>query len=341
MDRCDGIRTTAWGTILATEETDDGAAYEILDPLALDNAVVSDRASGTVSDPARIARRPALPVMAWEGLTVTPEGVVIGGDELRPGTAAADVDGGAMFKFVPAVAHAGGVITSLDASPLASGKSYAMQVSCVKGKIQAGQGCEIGNAAWIEIDPANARADADARGATGYYRPEDLHADPTYAGPGPRFCWTNTGNEGASHFGEVVCGIDSDPMATPQPDAEGKLAMTVAVNRFIEGDREFNSVDNLAFQPGTGILYVVEDHDNGDIWACLPDGADRDIRSDGCIRMLSVKDTSAEPTGFIFSPDGMTAYVSIQHSDDTNMAKVSDYATDDLIRISGFKMPAN
>jgi secreted PhoX family phosphatase len=57
--------------------------------------------------------------------------------------------------------------------------------------------------------------------------------------------------------------------------------------------------------------------------------------------MLSVKDTSAEPTGFIFSPDGMTAYVSIQHSDDTNMAKVSDYATDDLIRISGFKMPAN
>ena len=341
MDRCDGIRTTAWGTILATEETDDGAAYEILDPLALDNAVVSDRASGTVSDPARIARRPALPVMAWEGLTVTPEGVVIGGDELRPGTAAADVDGGAMFKFVPAVAHAGGMITSLDASPLASGKSYAMQVSCVKGKIQAGQGCEIGNAAWIEIDPANARADADARGATGYYRPEDLHADPTYAGPGLRFCWTNTGNEGASHFGEVVCGIDSDPMATPQPDAEGKLAMTVAVNRFIEGDREFNSVDNLAFQPGTGILYVVEDHDNGDIWACLPDGADRDIRSDGCIRMLSVKDTSAEPTGFIFSPDGMTAYVSIQHSDDTNMAKVSDYATDDLIRISGFKMPAN
>ena len=216
-----------------------------------------------------------------------------------------------------------------------------MQVCCVMGKIQAGQGCEIGNAAWIEIDPANARADADARGATGYYRPEDLHADPTYAGPGLRFCWTNTGNEGASHFGEVVCGIDSDPMATPQPDAEGKLAMTVAVNRFIEGDREFNSVDNLAFQPGTGILYVVEDHDNGDIWACLPDGADRDIRSDGCIRMLSVKDTSAEPTGFIFSPDGMTAYVSIQHSDDTNMAKVSDYATDDLIRISGFKMPAN
>lgn len=336
MDRCDGIRTTAWGTVLATEETDDGAAYELIDPLGLDNAVVSDRAGGAVSDPGRIVKRPALPIMAWEGLTITPEGVVIGGDELRPGTAAADVDGGAMFKFVPATAHAGGVIDSLDASPLAAGKSYAMQVSCVNGEIQAGQGCEIGNAAWIEIDPANARADADAKGATGYYRPEDLHADPTYAGAGVRFCWTNTGNEGGRNYGEVICGIDSDPMAVPAPDAEGKLAMTVTVNRFVEGDPEFNAVDNLAFQPGTGILYVIEDHENGDVWACLPDGADRDIKTDGCIRMLSVKDSSAEPTGFIFAPDGMTAYVAIQHSDDSAMAKVDDYGTDDLIRITGF-----
>ncbi|MCV2870197.1 PhoX family protein [Defluviimonas sp. WL0002] len=341
MDRCDGIRTTAWGTILATEETDDGAAWEIIDPLGLDNAVISDREGGIASDPARLVRRPKLPVMAWEGLTVTPEGVVIGGDELRPGTAAADVDGGAMFKFVPAVAHGGGAIESLDQSPLADGRSYAMQVSCVKGKVQAGQGCEVGNALWVEIDPTNARADADAKGATGFYRPEDLHADPTFAGEGVRFCWTNTGNEGAGHYGEVLCAIDREPMATPQPDAEGKLAMTVKVNRFIEGDPELNSVDNLDFQPVTGILYVVEDHENGDVWACLPDGWDRDLKSDGCVRVLSVKDSSAEPTGFIFAPDGRTAYVSIQHSDDTNMPMVDDYATDDLIRITGFQAVAN
>ncbi|MCB2135449.1 MAG: DUF839 domain-containing protein [Rhodobacteraceae bacterium] len=339
MDRCDGIRTTAWGTILATEETDDGAAYELIDPLGLDNAVVTDRATGAVSDPVRIAKRPALPIISWEGLTVTADGVVIGGDELRPGTDTADADGGAMFKFIPALAHTGGMIASLDASPLAAGKSYAMQVSCVKGKIQAGQGCEIGNAAWIEIDPAKARADADAKGATGYYRPEDLHADPVYSGPGVRFCWTNTGNEGGKNYGEVICGIDTDPMAAPQPDAEGKLDMTVTVNRFIEGDSDLNSVDNLAFQPGTGILYVIEDHENGDVWACLPDGADRNVKSDGCVRMLSVVDSSAEPTGFIFAPDGLTAYVSVQHSDDTNMPKVDDYATDDLIRISGFARP--
>jgi len=74
------------------------------------------------------------------------------------------------------------------------------------------------------------------------------------------------------------------------------------------------------------------------VFACLRDGADRDIKSDGCVKMLSVKDTSAEPTGFIFSPDGQTAYVSIQHSNDGNMPLVDGYATDDLLMITGFKV---
>ena len=55
---------------------------------------------------------------------------------------------------------------------------------------------------------------------------------------------------------------------------------------------------------------------------------------------LAVKDTSAEPTGFIFSDDGMTAYVSVQHSDDSKMDKVDGYGTDDLVKITGFKAPA-
>ncbi|MCY1125800.1 hypothetical protein OU426_02945 [Frigidibacter sp. RF13] len=336
MQGCDGIRATPWGTILATEEEDDGGAYEIFDPLALENVVISDRATGEASDP-RVVRRMALPTMAWEGLTITPEGVVIGGDELRPGTANADADGGAIFKFVPDTAATGGPVTDPAASPFAAGMTYAMQVSCRDNKMQAGQGCEIGNAGWIAIDPLIARADADAKGATGYYRPEDLHADPAYAGEGIRFCWANTGNEDAGNFAEVLCATDLTPMDIPVVDAEGKIAFTTEVNRFVEGDREANSFDNLAFQPGTGLLYVVEDHPNGDIWACLPDGADRDIKSDGCARMLSVADTSAEPTGFMFSDDGAMAWVNIQHSDDGQMPMVDDYATDDLLIITGFK----
>ncbi len=339
MSSCDGIRTTPWGTVLATEEEDDGAAYEILDPLALSDVVV-DRDAGTTTDETHVIRRRALPQMAWEGLTITPEGVVIAGDEQRPGSDGnPDSDGGAIFKFIPAVPHAGGPVASLDASPLVAGTSHAMQVSCYGDKVQTGQGCEVGRAAWIAVDPARARAEAAAKGATGYYRPEDLHADPTFAGPGLRFCWANTGNEGAANYGEVLCAIDSDPMSVPVAGADGKIAFTTEVNRFVEGDAAFNSVDNLAFQPGTGILYVIEDHPNGDVWACLPDGADRDLKTDGCIRVLSVKDSSAEPTGFTFAGDGMTAYLNIQHSDDSKMAKVDGYGTDDLIRITGFTQP--
>ena len=334
MSRCDGIRTTPWGTILATEETTDGGAYEIHDPLHVTEQSVLDRATGSVSDAAHIAKRTALPTMAWEGLIVLSSGVVIGGDELRPGSPA-DADGGAIFKFVPATPHvATGEIGSLVDSPLAAGSVYAMQVSCVDDKQQYGQGCEIGNAAWIAVNAATARGDANTNGATGYYRPEDLEMDPVFKdeanADAVRFCWTNTGNEDGKNYSEVVCGVDSAPLTA------SNTQRTVVVNRFVEGDTDFNSHDNLAFQPGSGNLYVVEDHDNGDVFACLKDGSDRDIKTDGCIKVLSVKDSSAEPTGFIFSPDGRTAYVSIQHSDDTNMPLVDGYATDDVVRITGF-----
>ncbi len=369
MTGCDGIRTTPWGTVLATEETDDGGAYELLTPLATTNYTVKDRATGEIVDAAgatdtdEIVKRGALPVIAWEGLDLTPEGVVYAGDEERPGSTADgggstnDRDGGAIFKFVPATPWTGGPVTSLAQSPLASGSVYAYQASCQDKTSssfpQYGQGCEIGQGAWVQVDGANARVDAHNKGATGYYRPEDGHFDPLYAGPGVRFCWTNTGNEGARNFGEVLCMIDVKPLGTGTKVAakngytyladtgEAKGFAVAEANRFVEGDADFNSVDNLAFQPVTGNMYVIEDHPNGDIFACLPDGRDRDVKTDGCVKILSVKDSSAEPTGFMFSADGTTAYVSIQHSNDASMTKVDDYATDDIVKITGFKVPGS
>ena len=60
------------------------------------------------------------------------------------------------------------------------------------------------------------------------------------------------------------------------------------------------------------------------------------MKSDGCARVLSVRDQSAEPTGFEFDPSGTVAYVSIQHSADPIGALVDDYDTDDLVVLSGF-----
>lgn len=339
MSACDPVRRTPWGTIVAGEEQSDGAIYEILDPLGTTNHTVTERSLGTVVDPggnpsAHVAKRAALPTIAWEGIDITPAGVVFAGDELRPGTGAAGKDGGSLYKFIPSVAHSGGEITSLDGSPFAAGSVYAYRASCTTG-VQYGQGCEIGNGTWVGVTAASARAAADANGATGYCRPEDGHFDPTFAGPGVKFCWNNTGNEGARNWSEVMCLIDEDPLSP---------ATRPVAQRFVEGDPDFNNFDNLAFQPRTGITYVVEDDNNGDIFACLPDGADRDLKSDGCIKILSVKDASAEPTGLAFTADGKTAYLSIQHSNDaactpgTDCADLDDYPTDDIIRITGFKI---
>lgn len=335
MSGCDGIRRTSWGTILATEEEDDGGAYEIIEPMDLRDATVLDRATGTTSDES-VIKRGALPTMAWEGLEVLPTGVVIGGDELRPGTASVNVDGGAIFKFVPTTLRSSSTaITHLSESPLASGSVYAMQVSCIGGRQQFGQGCETGNATWIPVSASMARSDANVQGATGYYRPEDLHLDPRFvdaANPGAvRFCWANTGNSGAANFAEVMCAIDRSPStATP-------MQQSVVVSRFIEGDEDFNAFDNLEFQKPSGNLYVIEDNNNGDVFGCLPDGADRDRKSDGCVKVLSVVDSSAEPTGFTFTADGRRAFLSIQHSSDGNMPQVDDYGTDDVLMITGFQ----
>ncbi len=57
IDRCDGIRLTAWGTILVIEETDDRAAYEILNPLEFVEQTALDPVRGLLSDPIHIAKR--------------------------------------------------------------------------------------------------------------------------------------------------------------------------------------------------------------------------------------------------------------------------------------------
>ncbi|MCG8039143.1 MAG: hypothetical protein JAZ19_19145, partial [Candidatus Thiodiazotropha taylori] len=62
------------------------------------------------------------------------------------------------------------------------------------------------------------------------------------------------------------------------------------------------------------------------------------IKTDGCVRVLSVKDQSAEPTGFEFFGNGKVAVVAIQHSNDDMMSDYDDYGTDDIVLLTGFKL---
>jgi len=351
---CDPIRRTPWGTILFGEEATTGGMYEIFDPTSIATPVaITNRSQGTTTD-ARVVKRKAVGQLAFEGQAILPDGTMYFGDELRPGTSAgAGSPGGGIFKFVPTVPRTiDAPITSLSQSPLASGRLYGLALSTGGDN---GQGTEIGVGRWAEVNAApvtDANGNISLRQAqlaqhfTGYYRPEDMDLDPTAFARGQvRVCWTNTGRmtngggsevEGAAVYGEVMCLTD-----THSADAGAGSGAVPQGVRFIAGNPHFNFFDNVAFQPGSGNRVVLEDGEvetvrNGatelrgnDLLICLPDGRDRDVMSDGCVRFASLRDTTSEPTGFIFTATGRTAFVNLQHRGIGQGA---------LLEISGFRV---
>ncbi len=56
------------------------------------------------------------------------------------------------------------------------------------------------------------------------------------------------------------------------------------------------------------------------MWDCLDDGTDRDVLSDGCMRIATINDLTAnagegaEWTGGFFDATGQHFYVSVQHN---------------------------
>jgi len=355
----DPIRRTPWGTILAGEEATDGAMYEIFDPLHVGigtPAMITNRATGANTDPTHIFKRQALGALAYEGLGILPDGTTYYGDERRPGPTTA---GGAIYKYVPdvTVAYNGLPVTtgiaavSPSGSPYALGKIYGMRLGTNAGNTDNGQGTEIGKGVWVPVTAApdmngniNLRAAQDALHLTGYYRPEDMDVDEMALADGVRrVCWTNTGRmsnggnsliEEAATYGEVTCMVD-------EPKTGVATDHRPFVTRFFAGGPDANFFDNIDFQPGTGRMVLLEDGEvevatghgtelrGNDVWMLLPDGGDRDVQSDGAIRILSLTDTDAEPTGWIFDGTGSTAYVNIQHRS-TNQGAV--------LKITGFKV---
>jgi len=255
----------------------------------------------------------------------------------------------------------GGPIIFPSASPFVSGTLFGLRVAA-NGSSNWGQGAEIGKGRWVAIDTApvgvvDANGNFILRNAqvlqkfTGYYRPEDMDIDPIAAANGVfRACWANTGRlnfgggslvENSAVHGEILCIVE-------EPNAAATTGNIPVVTRFVIGSQQAGMLDNVAFQPQTGILVVLEDGPTSimtpsgteprgnDLWICLPDGADDDTLSDGCVRFASVKDTSAEPTGFIFLGSGESAFVNIQHRAVNDAAGSGNHGA--LVKISGFKV---
>ena len=341
LQSCDPARRTAWGTVIVAEEAGPvGRLWEILDPLNV-NGVAVNRAAGTSSDPAHLVARTALGQLSYEGIVLLPNGTTYYGDELRP---ADGKPGGGIYKFVPTQPHSGGPISNLDQSPLVAGSVFVMRLGLRSGPTDFGQGANTGAGRWI--GPLTTATDLAtsalaAGGYTGYYRPEDMEMDPIAAQNGVlRVCWTNTGNDTFEQWGEVMCMED---LATAE--ASFNTGTMPVVTPFIIGDPHLRMPDNLAFQPHTGILYVLmdattsaEDPDftNDDVWACLPDGADRDTLSDGCVRVMTLKDGNAEFTGIQFLADGKSFLIHLQHR--TQEGRAVPHTTD-MILVSGLRIP--
>jgi len=368
LTSCDPVRRTPWGTILVGEEAGNtGGLYEIINPLSINTAInVTDRAKGTTSDPLHLVKRQAVGSLSFESLAIQEDGTTIYGDELAPSGGTA---GGGIYKFVPAIPFiGGGPITVPAQSPLASGTVYGLRVAASKSA-NWGQGAETGAGSWILVNLAGLNV-VDINGNiilrtaqalqrfTGYYRPEDMDIDPIAAESGQlRACWANTGRKSHNDSSLVEnSGVESEVMClTENPPSENDptpLTGTIpTVERFITGSEERAMYDNVAFQPHTGNLVVLEDGPvetvkstnptvtelrGNDLWICLPDGKDDDALTDGCVRFASVRDTSAEPTGFIFFGSGEEALVSIQHRSVNDQLGAGNHGA--LIKISGFKV---
>ncbi len=339
---CDGVRRTPWGTFLFSEEAGGGAAggrvYELLDPLAA-TGVVLDRATGAFSGGTGadlFAVRPFLGRLSFEGFAVYENGPVYFGGEDRP---SGGLVGGSIFKFVPACAPTATCPTSLQgatpaealaASPLAHGTVYGLRLGRRSGNTDWGQGTNEGMGIWLQMSAADSEPDLRALSTvgdlrlSGFYRPEDIDIDlAALAGGQVRWCVNNTGNELNDHlWGEAVCltdGTIADAVANG-----GSTAPTVApeIQLFVEGTPDFAMMDNVAYQPGRGNWVMHEDGDgaaftparNNDLFDCLRDGADQDQQSDGCIKIGTLNDLTAEWTGGIFDAYGKRFFVSIQHN---------------------------
>ena len=337
MTSCDPARVTPWGTVIVGEENGiNGRVFEILDPLATSGVSVPASGFGASSDPAHVAARPALGQFSFEGIAILPNGVVYVTDENRPGGGGLGNPGGAIVKFIPAMPWSGGAaIDSLDQSPWTAGSLYGMRIGRNNGNTDVGQGNEYGRGAWVVIPgaaPVNLRAAASALKLTAYYRPEDMSIDREALAEGDvRFCGTNTGQEvpdstadGDDHWGEVYCVTDGTVVqASAVAVSNGINTSSVPeYHTLVLGTHDFAMPDNIDIQPGTGNLVVDEDGEgaiyptphNNDVWDCLDDGDDADTLSDGCVRVMSLNDLTAEPTGGFFDASGSHYYVSIQHN---------------------------
>ena len=339
---CDPTRRTPWGTIVFGEEAGGGPTggrlYELIDPIHT-TGVTLDRTTGR-SRGGVGRQQPGHAHRARDGTRSKASAI------LDDGTTYLDGDdsgfgpknggpGDTYFKFIPDNPFHG---HHADHAPLRSRRTQSGEVYGLRVGLGTnyGQGREFGFGQWIPLPHAadpDLEAEGLAAGLTGYYRPEDADLDPIALRQGqrPRVQPRHRRRDATTSTGRSICFTDGTVA-----QAEANTA-TPEIQPFVFGgtSQGINMPDNIGFQPGTGNVVLHEDAEttfesphNNDIWDCLPDGADQDLLSDGCVRVATLNDLTAEWTGGIFDATGTRYFVSIQHN-------ISGKAT--ILEITGWK----
>lgn len=267
----DGIHWTPWKTLLFGEEVEGGRFFE----LRLD---AKDPTKGTAVE------RPAVGALAHEGITTDAKGNLYVVDEFM---------GGSIYRFTPD-----------ERGDLSAGQLAALKIT------EPDDSYGTGSFTWAPLDrtavTSDGRAAADAVGATGYARPEDLEVI------GSTLYATITDADEGETAGRVLA-IDLKRRKVSEYVAVGTNAPVEDSGARQTG---FASPDNLAEGPG-GRLWIVEDNSPSDIWVASPD-RDHNGSADAIRLFASLGDLAAEGTGIYFGTDPRTLFVNVQHSGSGN-----------------------
>lgn len=272
-ERLDPITWTPWGTLLFGEEAGPAALPDPNVPSAL-KGLVYELNPRTLA----VSARPMLGSKAHEGTDIDSKGNVYGISEISTG---------AIYKFVPSTT-----------GDLSAGQLYALQITNPVGD-------RTGTATWLPLDMNQAVIDADVAaanvGATGYGRPEDI----------------------------VVAGEAGTEALYVAVTSEARvlkitLGTTPVVSEYIKAGvnapSDFSWPDNLDVD-AAGHLFITEDPGGSfaggktagdDIWVSSP-GAGGNVTAAKVVRLASLTDCDAEPTGLKLDKNNQNLYVHVQH----------------------------
>ncbi len=287
----DPVVWTPWGTLLFGEESNGTSRRDPAVPLAVAGLVYEVFLDpNDLTHVLNVVPRPAIGSKSHEGMRFDARGNLYSISERTPGY---------VYRFVPDTK-----------GDLSSGQTYAM-------KITQPDGDRTGIAEWVPLDRAAVQVDAgaaaDAVGATGYGRPEDVEIA------------TSSGNNrgGANTLYVAITSehrvLAIDLREPANGGSNGSIRVSNYVARGLNTTDAFTMPDNLALDH-SGNLYIAEDPGGNtasgkhgdDIWVATP-GKGSSTSAATVVRFATLTDCEAEPTGLYFDMNGQRLFVNVQH----------------------------